>query len=90
MRPAITSAIAGAVPRNTTTVACAPAAACTSSPQRLAAEERPAVAKLSLSPSRCSASMYPARSAAGKPGRAIKVMAASDTRPSGAKLPGIS
>ena len=89
MRAATTEASAGAVPRNTTALARAPTAACRSSAQRFAAEPGPAVARLSVSPLLRSASMVPARSLAGKPGRATRVMAVSDTRPSGAKLPGI-
>ena len=86
MRPAIMSVIAGALPRNTTPVSAVPAVCWSSMPQRWLAAPRPECARLSLSPCFLISAMKPARSDAGKSGRATRVIAASETRPSGAKL----
>jgi hypothetical protein len=87
MRPAISSVIAGALPRKTTGVRAVPAACCSSMPQRWLAAPRPEWAMVSLSPSRLIMASTSARSFAGKSGRATTVIAASEARPSGAKLP---
>ena len=86
MRPAIMSVMAGALPRNTTPVSFAPAALCSSMPQRWLAAPRPECARFSASPFWRISAMKPARSLAGKSGRATSVIAASEARPSGAKL----